>query len=127
MYGVPEAPVGIYRPAREDFTRHDPEGTLVEFPVAVGTFGGVRLPVGGGFYLRALPFPLFAGTLDRILDHRPFALYLHPREAVPEKNRLRLDPMNAMITYVNLHTVVGKMVRLFERYRFAPMREILNV
>lgn len=126
MYGVPEAPVGIYRPAREDFTRHDPDGVLVEFPVAVGTFGGIRLPVGGGFYLRALPYALFAGTLDRILDHRPFALYLHPREAVPEKGRLRLDPMNAMITYVNLHTVVDKMERLFKRYQFVPMREIVE-
>src|SRR6185295_10540657 len=99
--------------------------SLVEFPVAVGELGGLRLPVGGGFYLRALPFWMFVWTLDRILDHRPFALYLHPREAAPERRRLRLDPVNALITYVNLHTVVGKLEHLFRRYRFVPMREIV--
>jgi polysaccharide deacetylase family protein (PEP-CTERM system associated) len=126
MYGVAGAPVGIYRPARADLARHDPEGTLVEFPVAVSEWGPFRLPVGGGFYLRALPFALFRASLDRILRHRPFALYLHPREARPEGRRLPLDPVDGFITYVNLHTVVGKIERLLARYAFAPMREILE-
>jgi polysaccharide deacetylase family protein (PEP-CTERM system associated) len=125
MYGVPDAPVGLYRPAKGDFTRHDPAGSLIEFPVAVGEISRLRLPVGGGFYLRALPFPLFVGMLDRILDHRPFALYLHPRECAPEAKRLRLDPVNALITYVNLHSVVEKMEKLIRRFRFVPMREIV--
>jgi polysaccharide deacetylase family protein (PEP-CTERM system associated) len=126
MYGVAGAPVGIYRPALGDLARHDPHGTLVEFPVAVSEWGPFRLPVGGGFYLRALPFPLFRLSLDRILRRRPFALYLHPREAHPETHRLPLDPVDGFITYVNLHGVVGKIERLFARYRWATMREILE-
>jgi len=126
MYGVRRAPVGIYRPARDDLARHDPAGTLVEFPVAVSEWGPFRLPVGGGFYLRALPYWLFRLSLDRILAHRPFALYLHPREAQPEGHRLPLDPVDGFITYVNLDTVVPKLERLFTRYRFVTMREILE-
>jgi polysaccharide deacetylase family protein (PEP-CTERM system associated) len=126
MYGVRGAPVGIYRPARDDLARHDPAGALVEFPVAVSEWGPFRLPVGGGFYLRALPFGLFRFSLDRILRHRPFALYLHPREAQPEGLRLPLDPVDGFITYVNLDTVLGKLERLFTRYRFVTMREILE-
>jgi polysaccharide deacetylase family protein (PEP-CTERM system associated) len=125
MYGVPDAPVGLYRPAKHDFTRHDPAGSLIEFPVAVGEISRLRLPVGGGFYLRAMPFPLFVRMLDRILDHRPFALYLHPRECAPEAKRLRLDPVNALITYVNLHSVIEKVEKLIRRFRFVPMREIV--
>ena len=64
LYGVPDAPVGIYRPARDDLVRHDPAGALVEFPVAVGAAGPVRLPVAGGFYLRALPFAFTAMPED---------------------------------------------------------------
>ncbi len=126
MYGVPEAPVGIYRPASDDLARHDPHGTLVEFPVAIARWGPVRLPVGGGFYLRALPFGVFRWSLDHILRSRSFALYLHPREASPERRRLRLDPVDGFITYVNLHTVVEKLERLYPRYRWVTMREILE-
>lgn len=126
MYGTPGAPVGIYRPAAHDLARHDPHGLLVEFPVAIAEWGGLRVPVGGGFYLRALPMPVFRASLDRILRERPFALYLHPREVAPEQRRQALDPVNGFITYVNLHTVLEKMEHLLERYRWTTMRDILE-
>jgi peptidoglycan-N-acetylglucosamine deacetylase len=126
MYGVPEAPLGIYRPSRGDLAAHDPSGTLVEFPVAVDDWGALRLPVGGGFYLRVLPYGMFTHALDRVIRQRPIALYLHPRECVPESQRLKLKPMDALITYVNLHSVMGKLERLFTRYTFTTMREILE-
>ncbi len=126
MYGTPGAPVGIYRPSARDLAVHDPAGTLVEFPVAIAEWGGMRMPVGGGFYLRALPMPVFRAGLDRILRQRPFALYLHPREVTPERRRQPLDPVNGFITYVNLHTVLQKMEHLLERYRWTTMREILE-
>ncbi len=126
LYGTPGAPVGIYRPSRQDLRLHDPRGSLVEFPVAIAELQGLRLPVGGGFYLRALPLPVFRAGLDFILRHRPFALYLHPREVTPESRRLPLDPVNGFITYVNLHTVMAKLEHLFERYEWTTMRDILE-
>ncbi|MBI5709168.1 MAG: polysaccharide deacetylase family protein [Candidatus Eisenbacteria bacterium] len=126
LYGVHGAPLGIYRPARGDLVAHDPAGDLVEFPVAVNRWGPLRVPVGGGFYLRALPYRVFAGSLDRILAARPVALYLHPREVVPETRRLALSPVNAFLTYNNLHTVRPKLEKLFRRYRWVTMREILE-
>jgi polysaccharide deacetylase family protein (PEP-CTERM system associated) len=126
MYGTPGAPVGIYRPSRQDLRRHDPNGSLVEFPVAIAELQGLRFPVGGGFYLRALPLPVFRAGLDFILRHRPFVLYLHPRELAPESRRQPLDPVNGFITYVNLHTVMAKLEHLFERYEWTTMRDILE-
>src|ERR1044071_7583812 len=116
MYGTPGAPVGIYRPARADLRRHDPAGTLVEFPVAIAEVQGVRFPVGGGFYLRALPLPFFRAGLAWIPRHRPFVLYPHPRELAPEARRLPLDPVNGFITYVNLHTVIAKLEHRSEEH-----------
>ncbi|MCE9627845.1 MAG: polysaccharide deacetylase family protein [Candidatus Eisenbacteria bacterium] len=126
MYGTPGAPVGLYRPSRADLRKHDPAGRLVEFPVAIAEVMGVRFPVGGGFYLRALPLPLFRAGLDFILQHRPFVLYLHPREVTPESRRMPLDPVNGFITYVNLDTVIAKLEHLFQRYEWTTMRDILN-
>jgi polysaccharide deacetylase family protein (PEP-CTERM system associated) len=125
-YGLADAPVSIYRPARDDIARHDADGAIVEFPVAVERWGPLRLPVGGGFYLRALPFWMFRRSLDRILKERPLALYLHPREYVPEKRRLKLAPMQAIVTYINLHTVRPKLAQLFQRYQWVTMRQALE-
>jgi len=125
LYGVPDAPVGIYRPARDDLARHDRAGGLLEFPVAVGTMGPLRLPVAGGFYLRALPFGLFGAVLAAVRRARPVALYLHPRECAPEPVRLRLGRVAEFITYTGLAGVPRKLERLLERHRSQPMREVL--
>lgn len=125
LYGVPDAPVGIYRPARDDLTRHDPDGALIEFPVAVGSAGPLRLPVAGGFYLRALPFSLFRLVLGSIQRRRPVALYLHPRECAPESVRLPLGTSAALITYTGLAGVAGKLERLLRQHGSRPMREVL--
>lgn len=126
MYGTPGAPCWIYRPSPTDLTKHDPHADLVEFPVATAQVFKVRFPVGGGFYLRALPLPVFRAGLDYVLRRRPFALYLHPREVTPESERMALDPVNGFITYVNLHTVVAKLEHLFRRYAWTTMRDILE-
>src|SRR5262245_41720089 len=125
LYGVPDAPVGIYRPARDDLARHDPNGSLVEFPVAVGTAGPLRLPVAGGFYLRALPFSLFRLVLGRVRRQRPIALYLHPRECAPEAVRLSLGAGDSFITYTGLAGVPAKLEALLRLHRSRPMREVL--
>jgi len=126
LYGVPGAPLGVYRPAADDLGRHDPAGPIVEFPVAVARFGPLRVPAAGGFYLRALPWTGLCFLLDRIARERPFALYLHPWECVTGLPRARLGPAAAFITYLSLGSVPGKLERLLERYRFVPMREALE-
>jgi len=126
LYGVPGAPLGVYRPAAGDLARHDPAGPIVEFPVAVARFGPLRVPAAGGFYLRALPWTVLRLLLDRVARERPFALYLHPWECVSGLPRARLGPAAALITYLNLGSVPGKLERLLERYRFVTMREALE-
>lgn len=127
MYGTPGAPCWIYRPSPLDLTKHDPNADLVEFPVATAQVLRMRFPFGGGFYLRALPLPVFRAGLDYILRRRPFVLYLHPREVTPESSRLPMDPVDGFITYVNLHTVVTKLEHLLPRYRWSTMRGILEL
>ena len=125
LYGVPDAPVGIYRPARDDLARHDPQGPLVEFPVAIAAAGPLRLPVAGGFYLRALPFPIFRLVLGAVQRRRPVALYFHPRECAPESVRLRLRGIAWVITYRGLGSVPAKIEHLLRHHRSQPMREVL--
>jgi hypothetical protein len=117
--------VRIYRPARDDLARDDPHGPLVEFPVAIAAAGPLRLPVAGGFYLRALPFSVFRLVLAAIQRRRPVALYFHPRECAPESVRLRLRGIAWVITYRGLGSVPAKIEHLLRRHRSQPMREVL--
>lgn len=126
LYGVPGAPLGIYRPAAGDPARHDPAGPVVEFPVAVQALGPLKLPVAGGFYLRALPLGMLCGALDAIRRERPAALYLHPWECAPSVPRLGLPPVSGFVTYLNLASVPRKLERIVERFGSLPMREILE-
>ena len=125
LYGVPDAPVSIYRPARDDLARHDPNGPLVEFPVAVASAGLLRVPVAGGFYARALPLSIFRTVLGAVKRRRPIALYFHPREWTPETLRLPLRGIAWIITYQGIGGMRGKVDALLSHYPSRPMREIL--
>ncbi len=111
LYGVAGAPLGIYRPARDDLARHDPDGALVEFPVAVHAVAGLRLPVAGGFYLRALAALVFEGALAASAP-RGRSLFLHPWECAPDVPRVPLGAVDSFITYHNLHAVPGRLERI---------------
>lgn len=125
LYGVPGAPLGIYRPAADDLARHDPSGAIVEFPVAVHDLFGLRIPVAGGFYLRALPPFVFEGALAAVLRRRPASLFLHPWECAPDVPRVPLGAVDAFITYHNLADVERRLERLLARHRCVPMIDIL--
>jgi len=126
MYGVDGAPLGAYRPAADDPARHAPNGPLVELPVAVDTVAGLRIPVAGGFYLRALPGPVLRALLGRVHARRPVVLYVHPWECTASLPRLTLPRTDAFITYFGLDAVMPRLERLLARFGSRPMREILE-
>lgn len=78
LYGIPDAPVNAYEPVPG----------LIEIPPSVAPFAGMKLPFGGGFYLRALPLKLTTALFERTLrSGRDAVLYVHPWELDPEQPR----------------------------------------
>jgi len=126
LYGCPDAPREIYRPAREDFLKRDPSGPIVEFPAPVVDLVGGRLPVGGGLYLRALPFWIYWRFVKRVLRERPFFLYVHPWETDPEIPKCRLPGFSRWATYWGIGGMLKKLERLLQRIRFTTMRSTLE-
>ncbi len=125
LYGVPAAPLGKYRPSKEDIAAHDPSGSITEFPPGVVGLG-LRIPVGGGFYLRFFPEGFLAWSLRRMNAHRPAVMYLHPWETYPDLPRLRL-PLHARFeAYHGVGTALKKWETLLRMFRFQPIREFLH-
>ncbi len=126
VYGVNGCPLMPYRPSSEDVTSADREGALVEFPMSVWAWAGMKVPVCGGFYLRALPFGLVRFCLQQISQCRPFTIYVHPWEVYPNTPRLALPFLSRFVTYYNIGAMMHRLVALLDAFSFAPMRVVLE-
>jgi len=125
LYGVPGAPVGIYRPSRDDISIHDPDGPIVEFPLSVLRLG-MNIPVSGGFYLRALPERFLSWSIDRVAARRPANIYVHPHDIYPGPPLLKVPFISRLITYHGVRTSLEKLIMLMMRFSFMPMGALLE-
>ena len=100
--------------------------SIHEFPLTTLAAGPWSLPLAGGAYLRFLPLPVFAWGLGRLVAAgEPTVLYVHPWEIDPEQPRQAVGWLVRVNHYHNLHRTEGRLRRLLERFRFAPMGEVL--
>jgi len=121
-YGIPGAHPYLYRCETKG-------GALWEFPAAVCQFGRWNLPVSGGGYFRFYPLAVTTWALRRLnqIKAEPFMVYVHPWEFDPDQPRIRSGSLKTRFRhYVNLHTTESKFDSLVQRFRFAPMREVIH-
>ena len=98
-----------------------------EFPLTTLAAGPWSLPLAGGAYLRFLPLPLFTWGLDRLVAAgEPTVLCVHPWEIDPEQPRQAVSWLVRVNHYHNLHRTEGRLRRLLDRFRFAPVGEVLD-
>ena len=122
VYGIPDAPV------RPGLISAPSGGQIVEFPMSTASFGGVRVPVCGGGYFRLLPYWFTRTGLRSInqRDSRPFVFYLHPWEVDPEQPVIEAGWKSKFRHYTNLQHTEGRLRRLVDDFRFAPVRNVLE-
>jgi polysaccharide deacetylase family protein (PEP-CTERM system associated) len=116
-YGVP------------DFERHaqsirTPSGVILEVPIATAVLAnGSKAPVGGGGYLRLLPYRYTAAGIRRInrKEQQPACIYFHPWEIDPEQPKLAEGFVSRARTYTGLRGMERKLDRLLTDFQFAPI------
>jgi polysaccharide deacetylase family protein (PEP-CTERM system associated) len=126
LYGVSGCPLLPYRPSADDIIVVDEQAELIEFPMSVWRWAGLRVPVCGGFYLRALPWSFVRFCLREISASQPFVIYFHPWEIYTETPRVSLPFLSGFITYFNIEKMLDRMTRLLEMFQFAPMKTVLE-
>ncbi|MBV8730297.1 MAG: DUF3473 domain-containing protein [Acidobacteriia bacterium] len=119
-YGIP----GFARSAQILST---PSGPIHEIPVATADiWNGMMAPVGGGAYLRLLPYRYTAAGIRRINreEGRPACIYLHPWEIDCGQPRLARSSLSRLRTYAGIGGMFRKLERLLEDFRFSTLEDV---
>lgn len=103
-----------------------PAGVLFEIPIATVTVHGTQLPVGGGGYLRLLPYRYTAAGIRRmnLHDHQPACVYLHPWELDPAQPHVGPGGISRLRTYAGVRKMVSKLESLLADFRFSTLGEV---
>ncbi len=99
---------------------------LLEFPPTVLSWGKMRLPFAGGWYLRAIPLILIVWGLKKVNQMGPALVYIHPWEMDPEQPHLPASIPVRLSHYLNLAGNREKVRKLLARVNFAPLGEVIK-
>lgn len=126
LYGLSNAPVKPYKPSRNDLTVEDDEGDLWEFPLAVYSFLGLRIPAAGGFYLRFIPSLVWRAVNKINILGSPAVIYIHNWELDPETPKLNLNPFKSFVTYHNIEKTSAILKQLLSSFEFTSIRNYVK-
>ena len=100
---------------------------LWEFPMSVWDLGPIRIPLGGGGYLRAYPLGLTRYLAGRVIDKgRPLILYVHPWELDDAHPRVDVPFLKRARHFIGIAGLDGKLQRILQSFRFSPFRDIFQ-
>jgi polysaccharide deacetylase family protein (PEP-CTERM system associated) len=119
-YGIP----GFDRHAHIVLT---PSGAIEEVPIATASvWPGLVTPIGGGAYLRLLPYRYTAAGIRRINgeERKPACIYFHPWELDPDLPRLCRGRVSRLRTYAGIESMPAKLDRLLGEFQFASLGEV---
>ena len=116
VYGMPDGP-------RRPTTVSTRKGPLIEMPMTTFSIGKRNFPVGGGGYLRILPFWYTQwGLRAAQKEDVPFILYVHPWEVDASQPRLAGRFRSRLRHYTNLDKMERRLHRLLQRFSFTSFR-----
>jgi polysaccharide deacetylase family protein (PEP-CTERM system associated) len=101
---------------------------LLEIPITTWRMLGRNLPVGGGAYLRILPFSFVsAGLSHAAAKGETLMVYLHPWEIDDEQPRLPAGLKSRLRQYTGLKGMSGRLERLLSCHSFTTASEAFAV
>ena len=115
-YGIP----GFSRRARPVETG---SGPIWEVPIATAELRGREIPVGGGGYLRLLPYRFTAAGIRRIneRDAQPACVYFHPWEFDTGQPQIARKLSSRLRTYAGIRGMASKLDRLLSEFGFTTL------
>jgi polysaccharide deacetylase family protein (PEP-CTERM system associated) len=125
LYGVKDAPTGIYRISGENILQHQANASLIEIPFTVASYKIARIPCTGGIYGRILPFFILDFLLKQVSANRPINFYFHPWEVYPNTIRIKAPLFNRFVSYYQNDVYLARIRKLLDTYHFSSFEKIL--
>ncbi len=126
LYGVPSAPLHIYRLCSKNILKDNPEEKFIEVPLSVYKipFTKIRMPLIGGIYFRLFPYFLTKHAIKRInKQNKPAIFFTHPWEFDPNKPKI---PGLKWNHYYGLKKSEMKFRKLLKEHEFISIKEWLE-
>ncbi len=122
LYGDPGAPDRAY-PVRLSSGR-----MMIEIPASTIKAFGLRLPLGGGGWLRQFPYWYTRWAIRKLnREGVPAMVYFHPWEMASDLPRVKLSLKNRIRQYGNLNTMEIKVENLLNDFEFGPIGDYITV
>jgi polysaccharide deacetylase family protein (PEP-CTERM system associated) len=102
-------------------------GPIYEIPIATVRLSSDTVsPVGGGGYLRLLPYCYTAAGIRRINreDRQPACIYFHPWELDNDQPRIARGVLARLRTYTGLRGMTAKLNQMITDFRFDAVRAV---
>jgi len=124
IYPIAHDRYGIQGFERHAHTVQTPSGPIEEIPIAtVKLRNGHIAPIGGGGYLRLLPYRYTSAGIRRLneAEGKSACIYFHPWELDPEQPRVAWGTIAQLRTYTGVKGMRRKLQRLISEFAFAPL------
>lgn len=108
------------------FPYYPTKNNILEIPIATWRVGGVNLPVGGGAYLRLLPYTYIQHGLNSV-NHRewqPVTLYVHPWEIDYLQPAIHSDFASHVRQLWGTRTMEARLHKLLSTMRFSSIADV---
>jgi polysaccharide deacetylase family protein (PEP-CTERM system associated) len=128
IFPVKHPNYGMIEASRFPFAVHTSSGSLVEFPLPTLQVGRHRAPLGGGAYLRLLPYAYTRWGIGHINDRelRPVCVYLHPWELDADQPRMRASLSARLRHYLGLRGTESKLRNLLRDFEFCTLEVLVG-
>jgi polysaccharide deacetylase family protein (PEP-CTERM system associated) len=120
-YGIPDAP-------RTPYWINTASGRILEFPLPTLAIGSMRSPIGGGAYLRLLPYTYTRWAIRHLNRHEnfPVCVYIHPWELDPQQPRMGGSLSTRARHYFGLQGTESKLRKLVRDVEFCPLATLIS-
>lgn len=103
--------------------RLTPEQFVMEFPISTARWGGRHWPIGGGFYVRSLPYRVIGAGIRQLNGQgKPVIMYVHPWELDTGQRYRRVTLRERITHYHGRAGLERKLRRLFTEFDYEYRR-----
>ena len=128
LYGMPNAQQNPYKISSDSLDKHNSNGKLIEFPLAITKFFGKKIPAAGGFYLRSLPMKITKNTIKNYEKNNiPATFFIHSWELTPEFiPEINLPFKPNFVTFHNIKKSYPRMNELLQNFNFTSFENYME-